>query len=214
MRPSPFKKKLFGAGALAITLFISGLSAHAADNGPLSASRFQVRLRAIDVVPDEKSSVNIGGKVDVGNDIVPEVDLTYFFTDNIAVEAIAATSKHKLKYNGATPLGDAWALPPTVTLQYHFTPKEKFSPYVGAGINYTMMYNEKAAPGFNHLKIDNGFGPALQAGFDYWIDNHWGINMDVKKIWTNVDAKLNDGAIRADVDLDPWVIGTGVSYKF
>lgn len=197
-----------------IALIPSGFARAEGLGGPLAKERFQVRLRAIDVIPDEKASLNIPGSLSVGNDVVPEVDLSYFLTEHIAAELIAATSKHKLDYNGPTYLGDAWVLPPTLTLQYHFTPHQAFSPYLGAGINYAVMYNEKAGPGFTNLKIDNSVGPALQAGFDYWIDNHWGLNMDVKKIWMNVDAKLNNNTIRADVDLDPWVVGTGVSYRF
>ena len=57
-------------------------------------------------------------------------------------------------------------------------------------------------------------GPALQVGFDYWLNENWSINVDVKKIWLDVDATLNDGAIKADIELDPWIFGTGISYRF
>lgn len=175
---------------------------------------WQIRVRAIDVIPDVDSSVNIGGEVDADGAVVPELDISYFFTNHIAAELILATSKHDMDYTGNVDLGDAMILPPTLTLQYHFTPDQAFSPYVGAGVNYSMFYNEDAAAGFTDLNVDNGFGLALQAGFDYWLDEHWGLNADVKKIFLNVDATLNNGAIRADVDLDPWVVGAGVSYRF
>lgn len=175
---------------------------------------WQIRVRAIDVLPDVDSSVNIGGEVDADNTVVPELDISYFFTDHIAAELILATSKHDLDYTGGVELGDAMILPPTLTLQYHFTPDQSFSPYVGAGINYSIFYNEDTAAGFTDLDVDGGFGWALQAGFDYWLDEHWGLNADVKKIFLNVDATLNNGAVRADVDLDPWVVGAGVSYRF
>lgn len=129
------------------------------------------------------------------------------------MELIAATSKHGLKYNNFA-LGDAWLLPPTLTLQYHFTPEKAFSPYVGAGINYSVFYAEDAATGFTDLKVDNGVGFALQAGADYWLNENWGVNLDVKKLWLNVDASVNNGAVRADIDMDPWVVGAGVSYRF
>lgn len=197
---------------------IAAPSAQARDLGDSywSKERFQIRARAIGVVPQEDSSVNIGGEAHVGNAITPEVDLTYFITPNIAVEAIAATAQHKLTYTGDVDIGDVWILPPTVTLQYHFTPDNAFSPYLGAGVNYSWFYGEDEATGFDDLEVDGGFGLALQAGFDYWIDNNWGLNLDVKKIFLNVDAKTNLGAtpVRADVDLDPWVIGAGVSYRF
>lgn len=199
----------------ATSAFALSTPAEARDLGaPLSKERFQVRLRAIDVIPDESSSVNIGGKIDIDNAIVPEVDLTYFFTPNLAAELIAATAKHDIGYTGNTALGDAWILPPTVTLQYHFTPDSKFSPYVGAGLNYSLFYSEEAATGFTDLDVDGGVGYALQAGADYWINDHWGVNLDVKKLWLNIDASLNNNSITADVDLDPWIVGAGVSYRF
>lgn len=182
----------------------------------LSKERFQIRARALGVVPDEDSSVNIGGEAHVGNAVTPEVDLTYFVTPNIGIEAIAATAQHKLTYTGDVDLGDTWILPPTVTLQYHFTPDNAFSPYVGAGVNYSWFYGEDEGTGFNDLDVEGGMGWALQAGFDYWVNDNWGLNLDVKKLFLNVDADVNLGAtpVHADVDLDPWIVGAGVSYRF
>ena len=105
-------------------------------------------------------------------------------------------------------------MPPTVTLQYHFTPQNTFSPYVGAGVNYSYFYGEETGTGFTDLEVEGGFGVALQAGTDIWLNENWGLNLDVKKIFLNIDGKLNDGAIRADIDLDPWIVGAGVSYRF
>lgn len=180
----------------------------------LSKDRFQIRVRGIVIAPDDSSKVNIGGDANVGDAVTPEVDLTYFITNNIAVEAIAATAQHQVDYTGNVNLGETWILPPTVTLQYHFTPENTFSPYVGAGINYSYFYGEKSGTGFRDLEIDGGFGTALQAGTDIWLNETWGLNFDVKKLFLNIDGKLNNGAIRADIDLNPWVIGTGMSYRF
>ena len=180
----------------------------------LSKDRFQIRARALGVIPQEDSSVNIGGDVDVSNAITPELDLTYFITNNIAAEVIAGTAQHGLEYTGDTDLGTTWILPPTVTLQYHFTPDSAFSPYIGAGVNYSIFYGEEEGTGFTDLNVDNAWGFAAQAGFDYWLNDNWGLNLDVKKIWMDVDASLNNGAIQADVDLDPWLVGAGVSYRF
>ena len=188
-------------------------------DGPWAKERFQIRLRGIGVIPDDGGGTTIGGKPDAQNAFVPEVDLTYFLSQNWALELIAATSPHDLKLKGSAigdvDLGDTWVLPPTLTLQYHFTPDNKFSPYLGAGVNYTLPYAEEAAGGIvTDLEADGSFGYALQAGFDYWMDDHWGLNLDVKKIWVDVDASVNNGAITGEVELDPWVVGAGVSYRF
>lgn len=182
--------------------------------GLLSKERFQIRARMIGVSPDDTSTVNIGGNTDVSTETVPELDFTYFMTPHIAAELIAATAKHKITHNTAGDLGTAWILPPTLTLQYHFAPDSKISPYVGAGINYSYFYNEKKADGFTDLKVEGGFGTALQVGADYWINDNWGFNLDVKKLYLNIDGKLNQGAVRADIDLDPWIFGAGISYRF
>jgi len=113
-----------------------------------------------------------------------------------------------------TDIGDAWIVPPTLTLQYHFMPDQPFKPYVGAGINYSFFWGEDEAAGINKLDMTGGFGWALQAGFDYKINDNWYFNMDVKKVFVNVDASINSGAITADVDLDPWDVGVGLGYKF
>jgi len=216
-----FSKFVLLAGVAPLIL-TSALSSPAAakdlGEGWLAKERFQVRLRGIGILPEKGGSTSIGGETEAENAYVPEVDLTYFLDQNWALELIAATAKHDIKAIGTTSgdldLGDTMLLPPTLTLQYHFTPDNALSPYVGAGINYSMTYSEDDGADTNVLDADNGFGWALQAGADYWLDEHWGLNFDVKKLWVDVDAKINNGAITGNVELDPWIIGTGVSYRF
>ncbi len=183
-----------------------------------SDGQWMVRLRAINIAPDESSTISpIGGKADFSNETVPELDFTYFFTKNIAAELILATSKHTAKAHGTVAgtldVGEAWVLPPTLTLQYHFTDFDGFKPYVGAGVNYTMYYNESGKPQ-QKLEVDDAFGLALQAGVDVPIEGNWGWNFDVKKIYLDADSKWNNGAITGNIAIDPWIIGTGISYRF
>lgn len=179
-----------------------------------------VRGRAVGVIPQTDASISsIGGDTELTNSIVPELDFTWFFTKNIAVEAIAAVTPHDVKATGTSlgtvDLGDVWLLPPTVLLQYHHPMANGFKPYIGAGINYTVFFNEDAAGGtVTSVDYDNAFGWALQFGVDYMLNDHWLINLDVKKLFLNTDVSLNNGAITADVDLDPWIVGVGLGYRF
>lgn len=199
-----------------------------------SAGDIVVRARGLAVLPQEKGTLNspLGdiGSAKVGNDYIPEVDFSYFFTDNIAAELIAGTSRHKVSGNLLPALGNGIdvgkvsLLPPTLTVQYHFMPKERISPYVGAGINYTLFYNEDAAnsPNAGGLRVTdveykNRFGWALQAGVDVALTGNWSLNVDVKKIFlkTDVTATVNGALpVTSKVTLDPWLVGVGIGYRF
>lgn len=212
-------KNIFKTALLTTTILGAIAAPVMADEGSdwLAKERFQIRGRIIGIDADGDGTESVTSlKTDVGNAVTPEVDVTYFFTDNIAAELIAATAQHEVRA-GTNDLGEAWILPPTLTLQYHFTPEKKFSPYVGAGVNYSLLYGESDGAGFTGLDVKGGFGYALQAGFDYWINENWGINLDAKYInlEVDVDVNLNGAALSAnDVNLDPWIFGVGVSYRF
>lgn len=209
-------ERKLGAGVAVAAALLAAAPAHADFTGK-SAGDVMVRARALWAVPDESASVTVlGGDVNVSNDVVPELDFTYFVTDNIALELIAGTTRHKVSHTPTgIDLGKVSLLPPTLTLQYHFMPKERLSPYVGAGVNYTIFYNEDAPGGaVTSIDYDNSFGWALQAGVDYAIADRWYLNLDVKKIFLSTDVAINGGAINAKVDLDPWLFGVGVGYRF
>jgi outer membrane protein len=54
----------------------------------------------------------------------------------------------------------------------------------------------------------------LQFGVDYMLNEHWLVNVDVKKLFLSTDVSLNGGAITADVDINPWIVGAGIGYRF
>jgi outer membrane protein len=188
---------------------------------PLQAGTVVVRLRAIGVIPENfSSSVSvIGGKVDVTATPAPEVDFSYFFTDNIALELIAASTRHELSASGTAlghvDVGSVYVLPPTLTAQYHFFPKSRFSPYVGAGLTAAFFYDSQPAePTITKVGLSNNVGPAIQAGFDYALSGPWSLNFDVKQIFLNTEARINGGIIKAKTELSPTVVGAGIAYRF
>lgn len=179
-----------------------------------------VRLRGLHVVPNESATIDpIGGDVDIDTSIVPELDISYFVQDNWAVELILGVTPHDVMAVdtavGDVDLGDVTLLPPTLTLQYHFNPDGKVRPYVGAGVNYTTFFNEDLPSGsaLSTIDYDDSFGLAGQAGLDFALENGWLVNLDVKYIDINTDV-LIDGAIAADVDIDPVIFGIGLGRQF
>ena len=189
------------------------------DNG---FKKWQFRLRGIVVTPDESASIQaIGGDVDISTTVVPELDITYFFTENWSAELILATTKHDVKAvataAGDIDLGHVWLLPPTLLGQYHFT-GGKLVPYLGAGINLTLFYGVDEGSIVDNLDYDTSVGVAFQGGLDYMLNDKWFLNLDVKKIFISTDVIVNatsalDAIVAADVDINPWVFGIGVGIK-
>ena len=79
--------------------------------------------------------------------------------------------------------------------------------------NYTLFVSGKDKGGFK-VKIDNGFGYALQAGADIPVAEKSMINIDVKKAFFKTDARINGGALKASATLDPLVVSVGVPRVF
>lgn len=220
---SAVKSVLFAAVSAA------SLGAFAAAPAAAEAGDWLVRVRGIAVAPTESSSAVLpsfpGATVGVETAFVPELDFTYFFTKNIAAELILATSPHDIFGKGTLAglkIADTMALPPTLTLQYHFAPGKKFDPYLGIGANWTIFYAEDtsdaldAAIGSTSISLSDSFNWAAQAGFDVKLSDRWSFNADVKFININTTATLRTGALvnTVDVDLDPIVAGIGFGYRF
>ncbi len=166
----------------------------------------------------------VSGGFKASDAVIPELDVSYFFTKNWAVEAICCVSYHKVYLDGGNVAPDqqaasTWLFPPTALVQYHWTDFGHFQPYIGVGVNYTVYFHQHAAePLLNTVAIQNSWGVAGQIGFDYMIDDHWGFNFDVKKILMNphVYGTVAPGAvsISGQANLSPWLIGGGITYRF
>lgn len=183
-------------------------------------SPWMVRGRLITVLPDEDANITLlGGNVDIDTSIVPELDISYFFDEHWAAELILGVTPHEIKHKPTNiDLGTVWLLPPTLTLQYHFQPDDPdFRPYIGAGVNYTAFFgHDDADPIVHKAKFGSSFGLALQAGVDIPIGGNWTLNIDVKKVFINTEATLDTvpGTVRANVDIDPIIVGVGVGYRW
>lgn len=190
---------------------------------------WMVRIRALAFVPQSSANLYaagtpIDGTLKVSNTVVPEIDISYFFTKNIAIEAICCVVPAKINAKGAVAalgnVGEVVAFPPTITLQYHVTDLGAFKPYVGVGVNYTHFFKNGNGTNFANLTIDDSWGIAGQIGFDYMIDKHWAFNVDVKKIYMQPNAQVNlvtasgNVPLVAKTKIDPWLFGVGIGYKF
>lgn len=178
-------------------------------------SPWLVRVRAVHLNMANTNNTTVAG-LTVNNKTIPELDISYFFTKNIATELILTVPQKQHVYSNSTDLGTFKHLPPTLTVQYHFTDFTGYKPYVGAGLNYTQITAEKisAGGGTNNVTLsDKSIGGALQAGVDIPLTKQVSLNIDVKKVYIKSHVYVG-GTDVGTLKLDPVVFGVGVGYRF
>jgi len=179
---------------------------------PVMADRgeFGVRARALYMNPDSNTSPNMN--IDVEDRWIPEVDLSYWLTDNFAVELVVTyPQKHDVSLNGAN-IGSVKHLPPTLMFQYHFMPKQTFQPYVGIGVNYTRFSSVNLLNGA--VQMDkSSVGLAGQFGADVKLGKNLYLNLDAKYVKIDSDLRTAAGHL-TDLKIDPWLVGVGLGWRF
>lgn len=172
-----------------------------------------MRFGAHDVVPKNNNSqiANVDSAASL------TLSASYFYTDHIAAEVLAAVPfKHDIKLQAdGSKVASTKHLPPSVFMQYHFAPNASVRPYAGIGLNYTTFFGEstRGALAGTKLKLTDSWGLAAQAGVDFAIDDRWAVNVNVHYFDIDTEAKVN-GAKAATVHIDPVGYGLMLSRKF
>lgn len=186
-----------------------------------------VRVGVASVVPNDSSDKILDSQSELAVNSNTQLGFTlgYMFTDNISFEVLAATPfSHKISTDllGLGDIAETKHLPPTFMVQYYFGESgSTFRPYVGAGLNYTTFFDE----GFNStgnnatltdLKLDDSWGLAANAGFDYKLNESWFLNASVwyANIETTATYKFGGAAQSTDVKINPWVFMIAGGYTF
>jgi outer membrane protein len=195
------KKQIVAASLLA--LLCAAAAAQTDAPGP-----WLVRARAVYLQSRNGDSTPLA--LSINNKWLPEVDISYFFSPNIAAELVLTVPQKQILRAGGNPIGSFNHLPPSLLLQYHF-PQAAFTPYLGAGVNYTRITSVSLPAGVDIKR--NSYGPVLQAGVDIPVAKNLYLNLDIKKAYirTTVSAAgANIGTFR----IDPVMVGIGLGWRF
>ena len=204
-----------------LLLTILGLSvAYPAYSKAEDSKDWLIRARALAIQTNADGTSNeMGGSVKTGDDLVPEIDITYYLADNISVETMFGIAEYNVQLDGSAlgnvDVGKVKKLPTTVTLKYHFNQISEIIPYIGIGASYTVFFDEDVGRGINNIDYSNEFGFVMQIGLDYKIAENTYLNVDVKKFIIDADMRMNNGTINANsVDIKPLMIGIGAGDRF
>lgn len=156
--------------------------------------------------------------------------LGYMMSDHFALELLAAAPiSHDLEgagsIRGVGDIGEVKHLPPTFSVQYHFTPRSSIRPYVGVGVNYTIFVDDDVKRPLRgaSLDLDDSVGFAAQAGIDFDVGSDWFVNTDVR--WINIETEAELGTpnrgpfagVRLgtiDVDINPLIYTFSIGRVF
>jgi outer membrane protein len=196
--------------ALALSAAPLLASAQSADSGD-----WIVRARAVYLQSANHDSTGLD--LSINDRTLPEVDITRFFTPQIAAELVLTYPQRQTIYAGGTPIGSLKHLPPVLSLQYHFTGLPHVRPYLGAGVNYTrfssVSFDAATTTALQPSLKKNSFGLALQAGLDVPVGGGWLLNADVKKVQLGTDVR-SFGAKAGHFAVNPWLLSLGLGYRF
>lgn len=185
---------------------------HAEESG-----RWQVRIGAHQVDPTSGNGTLAGGTLrsDLDGDFKPTISLEYYLTPHLGIDVLAAAPfRHELRLNGAKA-AEVRHLPPTVSLNWHFLPDGKVSPFVGVGLNYTRFFSidEYGPLEGTRLSLGDSFGLAAHVGVDIAINKRWAITLDAR--WMDIDTDVKvDGVRVGTVSIDPFAFGVAAAYRF
>src|SRR5690606_21736450 len=190
-----------------------------------------VRAGAATVAPDESSDgiavpgLNIppiaGTGAEVDNNTQLGLTLTYMLNSAWGVELLAATPfEHDITADlgavdpslSSVAAGSTKHLPPTLSVVWYPLGSDGgISPYLGAGINYTVFFQEdvdsevEAVAGSlasvstipMALELDDSWGLAAQVGVDFALNESWHLNASVR--WIDIDTEATFTSGGADI---------------
>lgn len=183
------------------------------------AGDIMVKAGVINVAPkNDNLSIDGVGDVEVKDDTQLGLTATYMVTPQVGIELLAATPfKHSVELDGER-IGTTKQLPPTITAQYYpMDPSSAFQPYIGAGLNMTIFFDEDGAVKGDSLgPLQDSFGLAVSAGINYDINDKFLANIAVWYLDIDSELEGSNTALGKDyeVEIDPIVVMAGIGYKF
>ena len=175
---------------------------------------FKAGISQVQPASDNGRLVSGALQAEVSDEVGFTPAIEYTFAPNLSAELLLAIPyKHDVELNG-TKMATFKHLPPTVTVKYSGPEMSGFTPYVGAGLNYTFVYDEKIDVAGATLKGDDSAGFAGLIGVNYQLpDSPLGAALDVRYINIESDLTLN-GVDIGKLKVNPWVIGLSLSYDY
>nr|WP_297458043.1 OmpW family outer membrane protein [uncultured Halomonas sp.] len=134
--------------------------------------------------------------------------LGYMVHDKLAV-TLGAGEEFEHDFDSGATSGNFEQQPFDLMVQYYPLGglDSRIQPYAGVGANYTRFSSESAG-----LSIDNTWAAKGELGVDLLITDYLALNGFAS--YTNLDADYSLNGVSGEADIDPVMIGGGVTFSF
>jgi len=133
----------------------------------------------------------------------------------LAFEVSLRTESREVTVRGPdgeeAPLGSVEALPLSLLIQYRPRAGGSFRPYIGGGLNLTVVWEKAGA--LDSTDLSPSVSPAVQLGTDVRLSPRVFLNVDMKWNPWRTDLEL-EGKTLARLRIDPLALGVGVGFRF
>jgi outer membrane protein len=166
---------------------------------------WQARIRADYLSPSSQASTSgISGR------LYPEASVEWALGSRWSLEAAIGTPARiddSINMSGER----LSAMPSTLTGKFGLAASDRIRPYVGVGIHYTVLTLDHAVN--NDAVSGSRAGIALQAGLDTYVSDGVLVGLDLRYL-TNVKLSGRLGGAYVSGDLNPFIVGIGVGYRW
>jgi outer membrane protein W len=151
-----------------------------------------------------------------------EGNLTYFVHNYCSFELGVDYANPDMDFKSSLGIlenvGELEQIPILLTVRFHFSTAPKVGLYLGGGVGYYLNDFSSSSSVFpTDYDIDDSFGIHANAGFEYFLNENFALNFDLKYIWNSADVKIAGPSpfVQEDsVDLDTFYAGVGFKFYF
>jgi outer membrane protein len=175
---------------------------------------------------DDNGVLGVEYEVDFENTAWYGINLTYFVHKYFSFELSGNYAKTdvNLTVSGvSTDIGEVEQTPILLNGRLHFSTNSTINPYFSLGVGYFLNDYELSAsasssiPTGSVVDFEDSIGWFLGTGVEYFLNEHFALNLDFKYIFNNTDARLkfpNESWIEESVSLNLFTLGAGLKFYF
>ena len=168
--------------------------------------------------PNQPFGISLHNKMGYG------VGANIFWSDNVSTDFSAVEVRPSSRFvttaNGSIISGPSLRMTPlTAIIQFHFSPKGAFDPYVGGGASY-VLFDNLSGPGslgVSNINFKKDVGFVANAGIQFGLARNFAIVADGKYVPLRASTTAvytSGGQTVSKFKINPAIFSAGLAFRF